>query len=323
VSRAILHSHRTQPEAESTVSVGICVATYRRPRGLRRLLNSLAEMHRVPGVHPFVVVVDNDPEQPGHAVVEAARAQGFPYPIYYEVEPERNIALARNRGVAVASRLEPEWLAFVDDDEVVCPRWLGALLEVADRHSADVVSGSIRHSCPEGTPRWIDRGKFFGQNEQRTGLQLDLAHTGNVLVARRLMGGAPFDTRFGLSGGSDSHLFMRLRRQGAQIVSAGDAVTYEQIPASRANAGWVLRRAFRVGNTAILCERQMDHGGRPATRLAKATLRAMLGVAMLPAVVIGGRAAALGAAWNVVYGLGAWAGVFGYRYTEYSRVHGE
>lgn len=282
-------------------------------------------MDRAPGAAPFVVVVDNDPGEAGRAVVDAARRGGFPYPITYAVEPERNIAHARNLSVALALQQSAEWVAFVDDDELVDPRWLVGLRDAAARFGADVVSGSIRPSCPRDTPAWLTRGKFFGQNEQTTGVWLDLAHTGNVLVEARLLASpqGPFDARFGLTGGSDSHLFMRLRREGARIVSAGEAVTYEQIPASRARAGWVLRRAFRVGNTAILCERGLASGGRPLRRLGRATLRLGLGVAMLPLALVGGRGLAMEAAWNVVYGVGAYAGLLGYRYREYSRVHGE
>jgi succinoglycan biosynthesis protein ExoM len=314
------------PQVRKTVSIGICVATYRRPHGLRRLLASIAAMEEVSDASVFVVVVDNDPGQAaGRAAVAAVREEGFPYPIMYEVEPERCIARARNRGVRLAQRFNPDWVAFVDDDEVVTPRWLGALREVAQAYGADVVSGAVRASCPDGTPRWLQRPKFFGEHQTETGTVMDLAYTHNVLVAFRLLADAagPFDTRFGLSGGSDSHLFMRLSRGGARIVASGDALTYEQIPATRARVGWVLRRAFRVGNTATLCERALSNRRRLAERVAKAAARLGLGVAMLPLGLVAGRGVALEAAWNVLYGAGAFAGLFGYRYTEYSRVHGE
>lgn len=314
------------PAAAERTRIAVCVATCRRPHGLRRLLESLAALDPVPGADPFVVIVDNDAAESGRAALHAVREAGFPLAVHYDVEPERNIARARNRSVAIAREHGADWLAFVDDDEVVVPGWLAALCAAADRYHGEVISGAKRPQCPEGTPAWLVRGHFYGQNEQRTGVELDVAHTGNALVATRVLAALPepFDPRFGLTGGSDSHLFMRLNRHGVRIVSAGDALTFEHIPATRARPQWVLRRAFRVGNTAILCERGMPPGeGRLWSRLAKATARLALGVAGLPLALLRGRGAGMDAAWNIVYGLGAWAGLFGFRYLEYSRVHGE
>jgi succinoglycan biosynthesis protein ExoM len=328
VSRAAPLAAQSQPAQNpgSRIRVAVCIATFRRPTGLRRLLESIAALDTVPGGEIFVVVVDNDAEAPCRLLVSAVRDAGFPFPLVYDVEPERNIARARNLSVSHALDRGAGWLAFVDDDEEVSPRWLAALCEIAERHGAEVVSGAKRPRCPDDTPEWLLCGTFFGQNEQRTGVSLPVAHTGNALVSAHTLSAfpQPFDPSFGLSGGSDSHLFMRLRRRGARIVSAGEALTFENIPPSRGRAGWVLRRAFRVGNTAILCERRMDRGlAHPWQRFAKALARLGLGVAMLPTVLLGGRRRAMEAGWNIMYGLGAGAAMLGYRYLEYARVHGE
>jgi succinoglycan biosynthesis protein ExoM len=304
--------------------VAVCIATFRRPVGLRRLLGTLAELEPLPGEGtPLVVVVDNDADASAQAVVAAARAE-LPFEVVYAVEAERNIALARNRGVALALERGAEWLAFVDDDETVHPGWLRELLEARDRAGADVVAGAIRTRCPDGTPAWLAQPPFYVPRTQRSGAVLTGAYTGNVLVRGALLAEphGPFDPRFGLSGGSDSHLFMRLHRTGARIVYAGEAVTEEVVPAARTKPGWVLRRAFRVGNTAMLCERELATGA-PAVRLAKAALRLGYGAASLPLGVLRGRGPALRALWDVSYGCGAFAGAVGFRYREYARPQGE
>lgn len=310
--------------APAASRLAVCIATYRRPVGLRRLLDALAALELPAGGEaPFVVVVDNDAERSAEAVVDAARAD-VPFELVYETEPERNIARARNRGVAVARARGAEWLAFVDDDETVQPGWLRELLEARDSTGADVVAGAIRSRCPPGTPAWLAQDLFYVPLTERTGTVLSGAYTGNVLVDGRLLDDpeGPFDARFGLSGGSDSHLFMRLHRSGARIVFAGEAVTEEVIPPGRARPGWVLRRAFRVGNTAMLCERALVTGA-PAVRLAKATLRLGYGAVSLPVGVLRGRGPVLRALWNVSYGMGAFAGAVGFRYREYARPQGE
>jgi succinoglycan biosynthesis protein ExoM len=320
------------PEAPATASppvpaagrVAICIATYRRPAGLRRLLGTLGALELPSDVPPpLVVVVDNDAAGSAEAVVAAAGAE-LPLELAYARAPERNIALARNRGVAVALERGAAWLAFVDDDEVAHPGWLRGLLRARDEFSADVVAGAIRSVCPPGTPGWLAHDRFYVPLAERTGAVLTGAYTGNVLVRAELLRGVPgpFDPRFGLSGGSDSHLFMRLHRAGARIVFTGEAVTEEIIPPARARASWVLRRAFRVGNTAMLCERTLA-AGTPGSRLARATLRLGLGAVSLPLAAFRGRGAAVLALWNVCYGLGAFAGAGGIRYREYARPLGE
>jgi succinoglycan biosynthesis protein ExoM len=152
-----------------------------------------------------------------------------------------------------------------------------------------------------------------------------VAQTSNALVAARLLAGpAPFDPAFGVSGGSDSHFFIRWSRQGARLVWCEEAVVQEWLPASRVRAGWILRRAFRVGNCALWAERAMEPGmGQPGRRALKAGARLALGVAQLAPSVVQGRAGVVRALWNVSYGTGAVAALLGYRYTEYRRIHGE
>jgi succinoglycan biosynthesis protein ExoM len=309
------------PQPAATPRVAVCVATFQRPVGVRRLLECLAAQALAPGqADVFVVVVDNDAEATARAAVQGAR---LPFPLVYEVEPERNISLARNRGVAAALARGAEWIAFVDDDEVVDEDWLSQLLRARLRHGADIVVGAMEAAYPPGMPAWLAQGVFYGAVPNLDGTPLSVANTGNVLVAAPLLAGAPgpFDPAFGRTGGSDSHLFMRLHREGARIVFASRAVAQEMIPESRARAGWVLRRAFRVGNTAMLAERALPTG-RPAMRLGKALLRLGYGVVMLPLGVLG-RAWLMRSMWNVAYGCGAVAGLFGIRYQEYKRLHGD
>jgi glycosyltransferase involved in cell wall biosynthesis len=302
--------------------VAVCVATLLRPHGLRALLESLAALRLDPGeAELFVVVVDNDAAGSARPVAEGTP---LPFPLLYAVEPERNISRARNRGVATALARGCDFVAFVDDDETVDPEWIRELLRARERFGAHVVAGGVRPLCPARTPSWLDQGLFYGAPERRSGVPVSVATTDNVLVEARLLDlpGGPFDPGFGVTGGSDSQLFMRLHRDGARMVYWEPARTYETVPPTRARAGWVLRRAFRVGNTALLSERALERG-RPAGRLARATLRLAWGAATLPAGAVRGRAAAMRSLWNVAYGCGAWAGALGVRYREYARLHGE
>lgn len=306
--------------------VAVAISTYRRPRGLAALLRSLWIQQMAPGLAASVrvVVVDNDAAESARAVVDAAAAES-PWPVEYAVEPERNISRARNRGVDAALAAGATHVAFIDDDEEAAPGWLAELLRVRAAYAADVVWGRVVATLPADAPRWIAQGGFFDRGRMPTGTPVPVAETANALVSaevlRRLEG--PFDPAFGVTGGGDSHFFLRAAASGARMVWADDAVVTEPVPPNRANARWILRRAFRVGNGGVFIERST----RPAVRwlparVAKATGRVAVGAALLVAAPLRGRAAAVAALRSVASGVGAFSGLLGYRYVAYRQVDG-
>jgi succinoglycan biosynthesis protein ExoM len=211
-------------------------------------------------------------------------------------------------------------VAFVDDDEVVRPDWLGELLAVQARTAAEVVSGAVVPRFPAGAPRWAGRSGVFEQRHASDGAPISYAATNNVLVAARLLRreGGPFDPAFGLSGSGDSHFFLRCAREGARMVAAAGAVAEESVPPRRVRLGWVLRRAFRVGNGAVFCERALPRAQRRlGLRLAKSSARAAAAAVALPLAPLLGSGAVVRALWHLGHGAGCAAALGGYRYHEY------
>jgi glycosyltransferase involved in cell wall biosynthesis len=308
------------------LSIAIAITTYRRPRLLARLLESIRLQEAEPALASslHVVVVDNDAAAPARALVDKAR-QGFPFPLHYSVEPVRSISLARNHGVRIALGLGARFVAFIDDDEEASPGWIAELARVQRECRGDVVWGRVVPRLPEGTPPWVARGGFFDRGSYPTGMRMTVAETANALVSAHLLSAleGPFDPRFGISGGGDSHFFRRVVDAGGSIVWAHDAVVWETVPVERANARWILRRAFRNGNGSVYVERAVSPAPRwLPPRLAKATGRIALGMVMLPAAPLRGRALAVAALRNIAIGLGAYSGILGYRYVAYRQVDG-
>jgi glycosyltransferase involved in cell wall biosynthesis len=267
-------------------------------------------------------VVDNDAAGSARGTVEVARLS-LPLETEYLVEPERNIALARNRGVARALELGADFIAFVDDDEVVRPDWLQRLLDAQVRCGADAVCGDVVPRFSPRAPGWAARAGLHAQSLPRSGTRLTVASTNNALVSARLLRGAgpPFDPAFGVTGSSDSLFFLRAVRRGARVVSAPEAVVEEHIPPSRSSVAWVTRRAFRVGNAALFCERALPRQERRlGERLAKAGVRMAASAVALPVAALFGRARLLRAFAGVCYGAGCLAAVAGYRYAEYREL---
>src|SRR5688500_10522919 len=98
-------------------TVSVCIATYRRPEGLTRVLRGLDTLtfRRSPEPVLELLVIDNDPEGSARGVVESLRA-GIRWPIRYEHEPKRGLSNVRNAAMASA-RQRSVLVAFIDDDE--------------------------------------------------------------------------------------------------------------------------------------------------------------------------------------------------------------
>ncbi|HEX2190387.1 MAG TPA: glycosyltransferase [Longimicrobiaceae bacterium] len=322
-------SHRGEavlPGGIRAVRVAVCVATLQRPLLLGALLESLGtlEFRKRAPVDLFIVVVDNDGNETAREVVEAARDR-LPFPVVYTVEPTRGIPHARNRGVGVALREGAEFVAFIDDDEVASPGWLDELLDVQHASGADVVSGpSLPRFAPE-VEQWVIDGGFFTYPRYATGESIPIAATNNVLVSARLFRDRPepFDPAFGLSGMDDSHFFMRVKKEGAKLVWADEALVEEFIPASRARARWIIRRAFRIGNGYVFCVRTLHPPHRwVVPRVAGALARIGYGALLLPVAAVQGRAPLVGAMRTISNGVGSLVALAGKRYQEYTVIHG-
>ena len=308
------------------VRVAVCITTYQRPLGLERLLNALGELRferpRDPEIH--LLVIDNDPDASAREMTEAM-APGMAWPLRYVHEPRRGISAARNRAIASAREVA-ELVAFIDDDEVPAPDWLDELLRVQAEYDADVVAGPALERFEGEVPAWIEKGRFFTPRRGPTGSHRRDPGAGNVLIRMAALPGPgePFDERFGLTGGEDTHLFLRMAHAGRTMVWADEAIVYESVPPSRAKVGWILRRVYRTANTWSVCERELDSSLRVlAMRVAKGAARMAFGAALLPVAWIFGRHMVVRSLWYLSFGAGNLTGLTRMRYYEYRSTHGQ
>jgi succinoglycan biosynthesis protein ExoM len=309
-------------------TVGICVATYKRPTGLSLLLTSLAELE-IPDSHDIaVVVVDNDAEGSGRAIVDAWVEQHSTTPnvsIAYGVEPTQGIPYVRNLGTEMALAAGADLLAYIDDDEWAEPAWLDELVSAMHRHSAPIVSGFVQAEYESPPPQWaVDLGTF----QRKTwpdGHKLDYAITANVLLDAQILRGEhrPFDETLRFSGGSDLQLFQRLHREGHNIVFAPLARTHEVIPATRMNKQWAIRRQYRRGLNRSTTLRLLDFGPKTVTkRIFGAGKEVAFGCLIYLGGVARGEVERLRGRTRLAYGWGMLIGLTGRQYDEYRITHG-
>src|SRR5262249_53154037 len=100
--------------------ITICICTCDRPVMLERLLRDIRQQETGGAFNYSVMIVDNHPAQSARPVVEKCMREGK-IAITYVLEPERNIALARNTALSHATG---DFIVFIDDDEFPAPSWL-------------------------------------------------------------------------------------------------------------------------------------------------------------------------------------------------------
>ncbi|MBX2825260.1 MAG: glycosyltransferase family 2 protein, partial [Gammaproteobacteria bacterium] len=198
------------------MKVAICICTYRRPDGLRKLLehiNTLETTHTL-----SIAVADNDEvQQAGVKLIDQMRSE-LRWPVTAQAVPEQGISFSRNTAARLGLAADPELVAFIDDDEWPEPRWLDELVRVQQVTGADAVGGPTKPAFPEGVTESIRDNEYYGADMKlEDGSECQLEAAGNFLIrAATLRAAGPlfFHPDFARSGGEDLAFFMRLQQTG-------------------------------------------------------------------------------------------------------------
>jgi len=227
--------------------ISCCINTYKRPELLRKLLISLNNQQLIKDIQLEIIVVDNDPTQLGEQIVDELRPE-FRFTIHYLVQPQKNISITRNMAVSESSG---DYIFFIDDDEYAEPNWIINTLTCLEKYNADAVFGSVLSYFNIDTPDWIKDNQMFQREIQKTGTTPKYTRTGNCLIKAEILKSVegPFDVQYGVTGGSDSHLFTILANKGAKFIYCSESEVYEYVPPERANIKWLLKRSIRTGNS--------------------------------------------------------------------------
>lgn len=295
----------------------VCIATYKRPCLLRNLLNSLVAQIISEDVKLEIIIVDNDPEESARPVYRQFR-NTRQFEFHYFTQPIKNISLTRNKAVKKATG---EFILFIDDDEVASRMWVTTLLKTIRDFDADGVFGRVISNVHNKASRWIRNNYLFNRPCPATGSEATSTRTGNCIVKASLLKEmpGPFDPEYGLTGGSDSHLFYSLKQKGARFINCYEAWVSEFVPPERTRLSWLLRRAFRKGNTytrkiidATGERKQITRLTASTKALCLATINLLLILVSLPSTI-----------WHTHWILktaeqfGRFFAVFGYYYHEY------
>jgi GT2 family glycosyltransferase len=232
----------------------VVVTTRNRPAVLRKMLDGLLQQTS----RDFgLIVVDDASDSPMRPIVEDDRFAALRGRVI-TLDSQSGPAAGRNAGVAAS---EAEYIIFLDDDVVPCPRFVEVHLAAVT--AADAVSGPpiaslgpfVQPDDWESPTPWNLWEAHQARKELRDLLDKRYPatwrqfHTGNNCLPRELfrsVGG--FDARFKRS--EDDELALRLHLHGCRFVFVPEAVGYHY--SNRSRDAWLLTpRAYAYFDTMI------------------------------------------------------------------------
>jgi len=242
------------------------VCTYRRPHGLRKLLEKIAQIDTQHDL--FIALADNDAtDQAGIAVAESLSV-AYPWPLYWQSVDKQGISYSRNAAAELALKHAPDLIAFLDDDEWPSAAWLPELIRVQNETGADAVGGPTVSVFPPQATQEQQQNAYFGADMKLAdGSACQLEAAGNFIItaaALRNLMPTPFDPQFALSGGEDLAFFMRLKQSQCKMHWAANAVVSETVSEDRLSADWMRQRVTIIANSRVHVMRSVEPGLFPA-----------------------------------------------------------
>jgi glycosyltransferase involved in cell wall biosynthesis len=269
--------------------------TYKRPGELATLLPALEGLIHPGGWQVRFLIVDNDPQGSGRAVVDAARAE-FGESLAYVIEETPGIPAARNRALKEAMDANATLLCFLDDDETPEPQWLCELISCWATSDAALIGGPVRRRLPE-QPLSLKQRLVGRSMIARRAIDARLAASGNKSGRARVYTGnwlgdlsairkhdLRFDTSLQFTGGSDMAFYLATQKKGLRTGWCETAVVYETFEAERLTFGFQFARGRAHGIVkAAMTEPSLPKVMR--TQLPRAAIG--IGLLVIPLLGIG------------------------------------
>lgn len=227
--------------------ISISVCTRRRPEMLRACLKSILTQIKSSARDDMLIVVENDLEPLSRQIINELAEDFAGITIIYHHEPNLGIPIARNKCIDLAFQNKADWLAFIDDDEMLGDGWLTSMHRAIEEFDAEAIVGPVVALWPDKLPAWFNVPKT---ETRPRGHRLKTAATNNTLISlawlqpRREQ--LRFDEKMRFTGGEDSDFFFRLTDMGGRIMWVDDARVYEHIEGDRLTAVWNIKRAHRT-----------------------------------------------------------------------------
>jgi len=227
--------------------VSIIIPTFRRPDGLKLVLDSIKDQRA--GERALeIVIADNDPQGGAQAYAEHF-AKSCATPVIYTHIPEPGVSNARNGALKTA---RGRYIIFIDDDMEATEGYIETFLRVSEEYAAGIVFLPAVAAMPNpADPLNQYMAPFFSRIFEDTPEGLVNGHlgTGGCLLDLNIcqMPEPAFDPALNEVGGEDDFLFSYLVDKGAKVAWSPHALAHEHVPAKRATADYLWTRNFAFG----------------------------------------------------------------------------
>jgi glycosyltransferase involved in cell wall biosynthesis len=241
-------------------AIDIVICTHNRASNLDAVLANLALQVCNDAVRWRVLVVDNASTDATAQVVAAHRAKEALPELRYVFEPVLGLTTARLRG---ARETTAPWIAFVDDDNLLDPGWLEAIIGAIGSHGdAGGVGGRVTLDWEAPPPGYLKEFGFCFAAQDHGAAECvveSIAGAGMVLSRRALRDSGWLDQplvadRIGskLISGGDVEMVQRVRAAGYDLWFIPDAVLRHRIPASRMTRRYLFRVIHGLGTSSAV-----------------------------------------------------------------------
>ncbi|PGY12666.1 glycosyltransferase [Bacillus sp. AFS031507] len=292
--------------------VGVCICTFKRPSSLSRLLESL--MNVFCEYEFTTIIIDNDKSGSAKVIFENYKNK---LNLIYELEEKQGLSNARNKCIEEARELNLDYIAFLDDDEIVYKSdWLSKLLETSIKYTSQIVTGPILPLYHSEVKEYIKKTNYFTPPRYKHGEKLAHTGTGNTLIKLSILNDMKtvFSDDFNLSGGEDTYLFINLVSKGYTITWCDEAEVQEFIPLERAKISYIFKRSFYSSVNYIKIEfatNNLNKKKKLLFRLLKGSLKIIKGLCLSTLFIFAGIHKFIQGLSIIGNGLGDIAGIFG------------
>ena len=216
------------------MKIQIAVLTYDREASLKRCIHSLEQAINHTDFSVKIVIGDNFP-----ASIEESTYSKLATRLHIGLG---SVAAGRQFLLSNARQGGYDYLAFIDDDEVVGPCWLARMVAVAESQACAAVAGPV---SPVDLP--VAHLPLHNRKRHATGTVVASAGAGNLLLNLRVAKETNFDRGWALPGGEDTDFTLRLGASEGQIVWCDEGEVFEPVRPDRLSRRWLLRRYFLNG----------------------------------------------------------------------------
>lgn len=302
----------------------VAIITCNRTDQLKICVNSVIDSVKYSKMTEMItiLIVDNHVEASARLIISMLKKENHMLNIVYQVEPNQGIPYARNRCIKYARNNDPDYLIFIDDDEVADKEWINELLRSVVLHQADIVHGRVEKIIDDSKSSKC--GIYLHHKlklQKKNGEIIDRAATDNLLISRSIYSKYSFDENMKMTGGSDTMFTREAFLHGAKIVYAHYAVVREKISTDRLKISWIIKRHYRLGVNYSYIEMRLFNNQLTFYKiLVKCILQIPRSFIELIYMIFK-RECIIASMLPLVRGYGSLIGLFGGTYDEYASRH--